>query len=157
MQRHLQMVKTISYSPSIAHATLSGAMHGIESGRLLSFAPIAAFQVTSPPLFFKKVKTVFGDFFGQFDRPFYYDKTNPGFYIENRKLCSLGFRYKNGVSLHGVSLNVDVDLEFHNRINPCGLQNIVATSLKHEGIDIDCNEVDKWIVGKIEKVFDESL
>ncbi|MMZ69096.1 Octanoyltransferase [compost metagenome] len=103
------------------------------------------------------MRTVFGDFFAQFDRAFYYDKTNPGFYIENRKLCSLGFRYKNGVSLHGVSLNVDVDLEFHNRINPCGLQNVIATSLKHEGIDIDCNEVDRWIVGSVVKVFDESL
>ncbi len=115
------------------------------------------FQAPKPPLFFKKVCTVFTRFFAQFDKPFYYDKNNPGFYIENRKICSLGFRYKEGVSLHGVALNVDVDLAFHNRVNPCNLQNIEATSLKAEDIHIDCELVNNFMISEIQKVFEEAL
>ncbi len=115
------------------------------------------FQTPNPPLFFKNVRTLFTRFFTQFDKPFYYDKTNPGFYIENRKICSLGFRYKDGVSLHGVALNVDVDLAFHNQINPCNLQNIEATSLKAEDIHIDCELVNNFMISEIQKIFGEAL
>ena len=113
------------------------------------------FQAPNPPLFFKKVRTVFTRFFAQFDKPFYYDKNNPGFYIENRKICSLGFRYKKGVSLHGVALNIDVDLSFHNQVNPCNLQNIQATSFKAEDIHIDCEWVNNMIISETKKVFHE--
>ena len=116
-----------------------------------------SFQAPNPPLFFRKVRTVFGNFFSRFDKPFYYDKANPGFYIENRKICSLGFRYKEGVSLHGVALNVDVDLAFHNRVNPCNLQNIEATSLKNEDIHIDPESVNNFMIEEIRKVFDDAL
>jgi len=113
------------------------------------------FHAPNPPLFFKKVRRVFENFFTQFDKPFYYDKENPGFYIENRKICSLGFRYKEGVSLHGVALNVDVDLTFHNQINPCNLQNITATSLENEDIHITCHDVNNFVVSEVQKVFHE--
>ncbi len=115
------------------------------------------FQAPSPPLFFRKVRTVFSNFFNRFDKPFFYDKENPGFYIENRKICSLGFRYKEGVSLHGVALNVDVNLTFHNRVNPCNLQAIQATSLQNEDIHINCETVNNFIIKDIEKVFDDTL
>ncbi len=115
------------------------------------------FQTPSPPRFFKNIKEVFSHFFEQFELGFYYDNQNPGFYIQNRKICSLGFRYKEGVSLHGVALNVSVDLAFHNRIHPCGLENISATSLKHEDIHISCEEVNNFIISEILKIFDESL
>ncbi|HHD77417.1 MAG TPA: hypothetical protein ENK97_01375 [Campylobacteraceae bacterium] len=103
------------------------------------------------------MRTVFSNFFNRFDKPFFYDKENPGFYIENRKICSLGFRYKEGVSLHGVALNVDVNLTFHNRVNPCNLQAIQATSLQNEDIHINCETVNNFIIKDIEKVFDDTL
>ena len=115
------------------------------------------FQTPKPVYFFTKVRTVFSNFFDTFDKSFFYDKKKPGFYRQKRKICSLGFRYKNGVSLHGVSLNVDVDLNFHNQIHPCGLQDVVTTSLVHEDIHINCENVNNFIVSEVIKVFDESL
>nr|WP_156812164.1 lipoyl(octanoyl) transferase LipB [Idiomarina xiamenensis] len=44
----------------------------------------------------------------------------PGVYVEGRKLCSLGLRIRRGCSFHGLALNVNMDLEPFQRINPCG-------------------------------------
>ncbi len=115
------------------------------------------FQAAKPVRFFSRVLQVYDRFFQDLDRGFYYDKKNPGFYIENRKVASLGFRYQDAVSLHGVALNVDVDLAFHSQVNPCNLPDIVPTSLHHEGIMISQAEVDETILEHILEVFDESL
>jgi lipoyl(octanoyl) transferase len=44
----------------------------------------------------------------------------PGVYVNNAKIASLGLRVRKGCSFHGLSLNVDMDLEPFLRINPCG-------------------------------------
>lgn len=44
----------------------------------------------------------------------------PGVYVGDDKIASLGLRIRNGRSFHGLSLNVDMDLEPFMRINPCG-------------------------------------
>lgn len=44
----------------------------------------------------------------------------PGVYVDNAKIASLGLRVRRGCSFHGLALNVDMDLEPFNRINPCG-------------------------------------
>ncbi len=115
------------------------------------------FHVKNPPLFFRKVQKAFSRFFHKLPLSIHFDKHNPGFYIQNRKLCSLGFRYKEGVSLHGVSLNVDVDLDFFNQLPPCNLQGITATSLFAEGVKLLPDDVDEKIVTHIAEVFDDPL
>ncbi len=115
------------------------------------------FQTPSPPHFFTKIISSFKELFNQLDKNIEYKKENPGFYLQNRKLCSLGFRYKNGVSLHGVALNVDIDLNFHSQISPCNLNGIYTTSLANEDIHISCNEVNKIVISKLVKNFDESI
>jgi lipoyl(octanoyl) transferase len=115
------------------------------------------FQSPLPASFFRKVIRVFENFFSECPEDIFYDRNSPGFYIENRKIASLGFRYKNGVSLHGVAVNVDVDLDFHAQVPPCDLQGIIPTSLKYEGIAIDREAVDQKVITSILDVFDESL
>ena len=44
----------------------------------------------------------------------------PGVYVNGAKIASLGLRFRKMCSYHGLSLNVDMDLEPFNRINPCG-------------------------------------
>ena len=53
----------------------------------------------------------------------------PGVYIDDAKIASLGLRIRKGKSFHGLSLNVDMDLEPFKRINPCGYQNLEMTQL----------------------------
>jgi lipoyl(octanoyl) transferase len=54
----------------------------------------------------------------------------PGVYVEGAKICSLGLRIRKGASYHGLSFNLDMDLEPFSRINPCGLKDIKITQLR---------------------------
>lgn len=61
----------------------------------------------------------------------------PGVYVGERKICSLGLRIKRGFSYHGLALNLDMDLEPFQRINPCGYQGMEMTQLADFGVAVD--------------------
>ncbi|SFV66681.1 Octanoate-[acyl-carrier-protein]-protein-N-octanoyltransferase [hydrothermal vent metagenome] len=114
------------------------------------------FQVKNPAKFYKKILSAFEDFFMQYLPEVTYNKAQAGFYIQNRKIASLGFRYSQGVSLHGVALNVDVDLDFHAQVNPCNLEGIVPTSLANENIHLTQEAVNAAVVHFLEESFDDA-
>ena len=58
----------------------------------------------------------------------------PGVYVGDAKIAALGLRVKNGCCYHGLALNVDVDLEPFNAINPCGYAGLEVTSTQRLGI-----------------------
>ncbi|MEJ2618877.1 MAG: lipoyl(octanoyl) transferase LipB [Candidatus Thiodiazotropha sp.] len=64
-------------------------------------------------------------------------KDAPGVYIENAKIASLGLRVRKGCSYHGLSLNIDMDLEPFTRINPCGYPGLQVTQLADHRVDND--------------------
>jgi lipoyl(octanoyl) transferase len=45
------------------------------------------------------------------------------------KICAIGVRIRRGVTLHGLALNVDIDLGGFAHIVPCGLENRGVTSI----------------------------
>jgi len=57
----------------------------------------------------------------------------PGVYVGDAKICSIGLRIRRGCSYHGLALNVAMDLEPFNRINPCGFRNLAMTQISTEG------------------------
>ena len=59
----------------------------------------------------------------------------PGVYVEERKIASIGLRISKGRTYHGISLNVNMDLEPFSRINPCGYEGLEVTQM----IDFDSN------------------
>ena len=59
----------------------------------------------------------------------------PGVYVNGAKIASLGLRIRHGCSYHGLSLNVAMDLEPFQRINPCGFADMPITQLQALGID----------------------
>jgi lipoyl(octanoyl) transferase len=65
----------------------------------------------------------------------------PGVYVAGDKIAALGLRVRRGCSYHGLSLNVDMDLEPFQRINPCGFEGLQVTSmvklLPDSGIEMD--------------------
>ncbi len=61
----------------------------------------------------------------------------PGVYVGESKLASLGLRVRHGCSYHGLSLNVNMDLEPFSRINPCGYPGLSVTHLIELGLDTD--------------------
>ena len=53
----------------------------------------------------------------------------PGVYVEGCKIAAVGLRISNGRTFHGVSINVDLDLEPFARIDPCGFAALAVTRL----------------------------
>ena len=49
--------------------------------------------------------------------------------LQEAKIASIGIRVDRGVTMHGVALNVDMDLSPFRGITPCGLQGCHATSM----------------------------
>ncbi|MCW8882964.1 MAG: lipoyl(octanoyl) transferase LipB [Sedimenticola sp.] len=54
----------------------------------------------------------------------------PGVYVAQKKIAALGLRVRHGCSFHGLSLNVDMDLEPFSRINPCGYPEMEVTQMR---------------------------
>jgi len=57
------------------------------------------------------------------------DPKAPGVYVNGDKIASLGLRVRRACCYHGLSLNVDMDLEPFQRINPCGYEGLQVTSM----------------------------
>ena len=62
------------------------------------------------------------------------DPKAPGVYVDGCKVAALGLRVRRGCSFHGLSLNVDMDLEPFTRINPCGYSDLKVTQLRDLGV-----------------------
>ena len=79
-------------------------------------------------------KTVI-DYLESFNVPSYGRRDFPGVYVENKKVASIGLRISNGFSYHGLAVNVDMDLEPFEAINPCGIEGMGVTQLSSLGIE----------------------
>lgn len=75
----------------------------------------------------------------------------PGVYINGSKIASLGLRVRRGCSFHGLSFNVDMDLEPFSRINPCGFPGLQVTQLAELGGPTDMETVAADLVGHISR------
>jgi len=58
------------------------------------------------------------------------------------KIAAIGVRVRRWVTFHGISINVNPDLEHFSGIVPCGIQEHGVTSLHDLGIAADMAEVD---------------
>ncbi|WP_313222447.1 lipoyl(octanoyl) transferase LipB [Stutzerimonas nitrititolerans] len=75
----------------------------------------------------------------------------PGVYVDGAKIASLGLRIRNGRSFHGLALNVDMDLEPFQRINPCGYAGLKMTQLRDLVGPVDFAEVMGRLRGELVK------
>jgi lipoyl(octanoyl) transferase len=65
----------------------------------------------------------------------------PGVYVDDAKIASLGLRIRRGCSYHGLGLNVAMDLQPFQRINPCGYPGLRMTQLYDLGVDADLSKI----------------
>jgi len=65
-----------------------------------------------------------------------------GVFVGDAKIASIGIRMRRWVSFHGVSLNVDPDLDHFSGIVPCGLSGVAVTSLAALGAETGMERVD---------------
>ncbi len=69
------------------------------------------------------------------------------------KIAAIGVRVRQGVSYHGVSINVDPNLDHYAGIVPCGIKDFGVTSMTDLGIAVTMAEVDEALKACFEEVF----
>ena len=75
-----------------------------------------------------------------------------------RKICALGVKTSRWVTMHGLALNVNTDLNFFKNIIPCGINDKEVTSISKEvGQDIKIKDVEKKLLNNLSKVFEFRL
>ena len=55
-----------------------------------------------------------------------------GVFVGDRKVASIGVAIRHWINLHGIAVNVDMDLSPFERIRPCGLDPAVISDLSRE-------------------------
>lgn len=60
-------------------------------------------------------------------------RENTGLYTKKGKICFVGIRVEKGVTRHGISINVNNDVDLFNVIHPCGMTEVSIDRLKNHG------------------------
>ena len=75
----------------------------------------------------------------------------PGVYVDGRKIAALGLRVRKGRSFHGLSFNVDMDLEPFSRINPCGYEGLEVTQLSDLVEELEFKDVERLLLSHLQQ------
>ena len=71
-----------------------------------------------------------------------------------RKICAFGVKSSRWVTMHGLALNVDSDLNFFDLIVPCGITDRGVTSISKEvGRKVKLDEVKPLLQGHLQGLF----
>lgn len=73
------------------------------------------------------------------------------------KIAAIGIRLRKWVSFHGISINVNPDLDHYSGIVPCGIAEHGVTSLARLGVDASLDEVDSALRENFEKIFGATI
>jgi lipoyl(octanoyl) transferase len=75
-----------------------------------------------------------------------------------RKICAMGVRCSRWVTMHGLALNVNTNLDYFKNMIPCGIDDKDVTSMERElGRKVDINEVKKILTHHISVLFDMEI
>ena len=71
-----------------------------------------------------------------------------------RKICAMGVRCSRWVTMHGLALNVNANLDYFKNIVPCGIDDKAVTSMQQElGHEVNLKDVQKILTQHISVLF----
>ncbi|MCH7807163.1 MAG: lipoyl(octanoyl) transferase LipB [Proteobacteria bacterium] len=70
-----------------------------------------------------------------------------------QKIAAIGVRVRKWITYHGISINVNPNLEHYSGIVPCGIEEFGVTSLHDLGVKASLEEVDKVLKKTFEEIF----
>ncbi|SLN33113.1 Octanoyltransferase [Roseovarius litorisediminis] len=73
------------------------------------------------------------------------------------KIAAIGIRLRKWVSFHGISINVEPDLDHFTGIVPCGITDHGVTSLVDLGLPVTMDDVDVALKRRFGDIFGETL
>lgn len=77
----------------------------------------------------------------------------PGLYVQQKKIASLGLKIQKGCSYHGMAINIDMDLSPFQRITPCGLHGIQMTQVADYATAPDWSQLQSMLIHSMQQVF----
>ncbi|OGH95719.1 MAG: lipoyl(octanoyl) transferase [Candidatus Melainabacteria bacterium GWF2_32_7] len=81
-----------------------------------------------------------------------------GVWANNKKLASIGIGVKKGITMHGFALNVNPDLSNFSKINPCGLNSSLISSIKElKKSSISLVNIENLVIEKFLDIFAEEI
>ena len=79
---------------------------------------------------------------------------NPGVWVNNKKIGSIGIRVSRGITTHGFSLNVNTDMKYFSNIISCGIDDVLMTSMENElGTNFFMNDIKQSIILHFNQLF----
>ena len=79
---------------------------------------------------------------------------NPGVWVNNKKIGSIGIRVSRGITTHGFSLNVNTDMKYFSNIISCGIDDVLMTSMEKElGTNFFMNDIKQSIIKHFNQLF----
>ena len=89
------------------------------------------------------------------------DKNHVGIWIKDKnslkKISSIGLRVRKGITFHGISINLNPNLEKFKGINPCGNDPKDVTSLEEIGLKNKIKKFDQVLIKNFSTVFNVKL
>lgn len=73
----------------------------------------------------------------------------PGVYVGEAKVASLGLRVRRGCSFHGLALNVDMNMEPFQRINPCGYAGLAMCQVRDFAPTATIGDIERRLVARL--------
>ena len=78
----------------------------------------------------------------------------PGVWVNNKKIGSIGIRVSRGITTHGFSLNVNTDMKYFSNIISCGIDDVLMTSMEKElGTNFFMNDIKQSIILHFNQLF----
>tara|TARA_B100000003_G_scaffold32193_1_gene26253 strand:+ start:1029 stop:1691 length:663 start_codon:yes stop_codon:yes gene_type:complete len=89
------------------------------------------------------------------------DKNHVGIWVKDKnslkKISSIGLRVRKGITFHGISINLNPNLENFKGINPCGNDPKDVTSLEEIGLKNKIKKFDQVLIKNFSTVFNVKL
>jgi lipoate-protein ligase B len=86
------------------------------------------------------------------------DSSHAGVWVRDKEIAAIGLRVSKWVSMHGVALNVNIDLEQFSLINPCGFNDRKAASISSLlSQDVSMDAVTKKLLARFAEVFNARM
>lgn len=75
-----------------------------------------------------------------------------------RKICAMGIRCTRWITMHGIALNLNNDLNYFNHIVPCGIDDKAVTSLEKEiGKKVNIEDVQQKLTKHLIDIFEMKI